>query len=204
MFYETKGGSHGMAVDPFKSLVVPRPIGWVTSLDERDRVNLAPFSFFNAIAEDPPMVAFSPNGRKPDGRVKDSRANIETTLEFVCNLATWDLREAMNATSAVLPAGVDEMQAAGLTPAPARLVRPPRVVESPVQLECRLWKIVELPSWDPEEPNALIIGEVVGIHIADHLIKNGRVDIVAARPIARLGYSEYAVVADKFAMRRPG
>jgi flavin reductase (DIM6/NTAB) family NADH-FMN oxidoreductase RutF len=136
--------------------------------------------------------------------VKDSRANIEATLEFVCNLATWDLREAMNATSAVLPAGVDEMQAAGLTPAPARLVRPPRVVESPVQLECRLWKIVELPSWDPEEPNALVIGEVVGIHIADHLIKNGRVDIVAARPIARLGYSEYAVVADKFAMRRPG
>ena len=204
MFYETKDAGHGLAVDPFKSLVVPRPIGWVTSLDEEGRINLAPFSFFNAVAEDPPMVVFSPSGRKPDRPVKDSRANIEATKEFVCNLSTWDLREAMNATSAVLPAGVDEMKAAGLSPLPSRLVRPPRVAESPVHLECRLWRVIDLPSWDPEEPNGLIIGEVVGIHIADHLIKNGRVDIVSARPIARLGYSEYAVVGDKFNMRRPG
>ena len=115
MFYETKDAGHGMAIDPFKSLVVPRPIGWVTSLYDAGRVNLAPFSFFNAVAEDPPMVVFSPSGRKPDRPVKDSRANIEATKEFVCNLSTWDLREAMNATSAVLPAGVDEMKAAGLS-----------------------------------------------------------------------------------------
>ena len=204
MFYETARGDHGMARDPFKSLVVPRPIGWITSVDREGRVNLAPFSFFNAVAEDPAMVVFAPGGRKPDRPIKDSRANIEATAEFVCNLATWDLREAMNATAAVLPAGADEMQAAGLTAAPSRLVRPPRVAESPVQLECKLWKVIDLPSRDREEPNCMVVGEVLGIHIADELIRNGRVDIVAARPIARLGYSEYAVVDGKFSMRRPG
>jgi len=203
MFYETERGDHGMARDPFKSLVVPRPIGWITSVDREGRVNLAPFSFFNAVAEDPAMVVFAPGGRKPDRPIKDSRANIEATAEFVCNLATWDLREAMNATAAVLPAGADEMQAAGLTAAPSRLVRPPRVAESPVQLECKLWKVIDLPSRDREEPNCMVVGEVLGIHIADELIRNGRVDIVAARPIARLGYSEYAVVDGKFSMRRP-
>jgi flavin reductase (DIM6/NTAB) family NADH-FMN oxidoreductase RutF len=203
MFYETRDAGHGMKVDPFKSLVVPRPIGWITSLDEEGRVNLAPFSFFNAVAEDPPMVAFAPSGRKPDRPMKDSRANIEATKEFVCNLATWDLRQAMNATSAALPAGTDELQAAGLTPLPSQLVGPPRVAESPVHLECRLWRVIELPTGDPEEPNGLVIGEVVGIHIADHLIKEGRVDILAARPIARMGYSDYTVVAEKFSMRRP-
>ena len=204
MFYETKAADHGLSRDPFKSLVVPRPIGWITSQDLEGRVNLAPFSFFNAVAEDPHLVVLAPSGRKPDRPVKDTRANIEATGEFVCNLATWDLKEAMNATSAVLPAGVDEMAAAGLTPAPSRLVRPPRVAESPVHLECRLWRVIDLPSHDPAEPNCLVIGEVVGIHIADALIRDGRVDIVAARPIARLGYSDYAVVDDKFAMRRPG
>jgi flavin reductase (DIM6/NTAB) family NADH-FMN oxidoreductase RutF len=203
MFYETSTRGHGLAVDPFKSLVVPRPIGWITSQDRDGRVNLAPFSFFNAVAEDPPMVLFAPNGRKPDGKVKDSRANIEETREFVCNLATWKLRDAMNATSAVLPAGIDELSSVGLSAIPARLVGPPRVAESPVHLECKLWKVIDLPSWDAEQPNCIVIGEVLGIHISDHLIKNGRVDIVAAHPIARLGYSEYAVVGDKFAMRRP-
>jgi flavin reductase (DIM6/NTAB) family NADH-FMN oxidoreductase RutF len=204
MFYETKGGGHGLGRDPFKSLVVPRPIGWITSQDGEGRVNLAPFSFFNAVADSPPMVMFAPSGRKPDRPIKDSRANIEATGEFVCNLATWDLRAAMNATSAEFPAGVDELKEAGLTPAPSRLVRPPRVAEAPAHLECRLWKVVDLPSLNPAEPNCLIIGEVVGVHIADSLIKDGRVDIVAARPIARLGYSEYAMVDKKFSMRRPG
>jgi flavin reductase (DIM6/NTAB) family NADH-FMN oxidoreductase RutF len=204
MFYESSRNDHGLTVDPFKALVVPRPIGWITTIDGRGRVNLAPFSFFNGIAEDPQMVAFAPGGRKADRPIKDSRANVEETGEFVCNLATWDLREAMNATSANLPAGVDEMKAAGLTPAPSRLVRPPRVAESPVHFECKLWKVVELPTRDKDEPNCLVIGEVVGIHIADALIKDRRVDIVAAQPIARLGYSEYAVVDSKFSMRRPG
>jgi flavin reductase (DIM6/NTAB) family NADH-FMN oxidoreductase RutF len=204
MFYESARNDHGLKVDPFKSLVVPRPIGWITTMDGQGRVNLAPFSFFNAIAEDPPMVAFAPGGRKADRPIKDTRANAEETGEFVCNLATWDLREAMNATSANFAAGVDEMKAASLTPAPSRLVRAPRVAESPVHFECRLWKVIDLPTHDEREPNCLVIGQVLGIHIADGLIKDGRVDIVAARPIARLGYSEYTVVDTKFSMRRPG
>jgi flavin reductase (DIM6/NTAB) family NADH-FMN oxidoreductase RutF len=204
MFYESSRNDHGLIVDPFKALVVPRPIGWITTIDGQGHVNLAPFSFFNGIAEDPQMVAFAPGGRKADRPIKDSRANVEEIGEFVCNLATWDLREAMNATSANLPAGADEMKAAGLTPVPSRLVRPPRVAESPVHLECKLWKVIDLPTLDEREPNCLLIGQVIGIHIADALIKDRRVDIVAARPIARLGYSEYVVVDSKFSMRRPG
>jgi flavin reductase (DIM6/NTAB) family NADH-FMN oxidoreductase RutF len=110
----------------------------------------------------------------------------------------------MNATSKAFPAGVDELQAAGLTALPSRLVRPPRVAESPVHMECRVWQIIALPSHDPAEPNFLVIGEVVGIHVADELIKDGRVDILAARPIARMGYSEYSTVDSKFIMKRPG
>jgi flavin reductase (DIM6/NTAB) family NADH-FMN oxidoreductase RutF len=204
MFYESSRNDHGLKNDPFKSLIVPRPIGWITSIDSQGRVNLAPFSFFNAVSDSPQMVAFGPGGRKADRPVKDTRANVEETGEFVCNLSTWDLREAMNATSAGHPMGVDEMKEAGLTPTPSRLVRPPRVAESPVHFECRLWKVIELPTLDRDEPNCLVIGEVVGIHIADALIKDRRVDIVAAQPIARLGYSEYTVVDSKFSMRRPG
>jgi flavin reductase (DIM6/NTAB) family NADH-FMN oxidoreductase RutF len=202
MFYET-GSKAPLSPDPFKSLVVPRPIGWISSIDGQGRVNLATFSFFNAVAEEPPMVAFAPSGLKAEGLLKDSRRNIEQTGEFVCNLATWGLRERMNATSFEFPAGTDELQAAGLTPASSRLVRPPRVAEAPVHLECRLWRVIELPSPDPKEPNALVIGEVIGIHIDDELIKDGRVDIIAAKPIARLGYSEYACIDTKFRMRRP-
>ncbi len=110
----------------------------------------------------------------------------------------------MNATSANLAAGEDEMRHAGLTPAPSRLVKPPRVKESPVHFECKLWKVVELPTHDKKQPNCIVIGEVVGIHIDDALIKDQRVDIVAAQPIARLGYSEYTVVNSKFSLRRPG
>jgi flavin reductase (DIM6/NTAB) family NADH-FMN oxidoreductase RutF len=204
MFYDTAKNDHGLPIDPFKALVVPRPIGWMTTIDGQGRVNLAPFSFFNAVAEDPPMVVFAPSGRKADGELKDSRRNAEVTGEFVFNLATWELREKMNATSKAFPAGVDELQAAGLTALPARLVRPPRVAESPVHMECRVWQIIALPSHDPAEPNYLVIGEVVGVHVADELIKNGRVDIVAARPIARMGYAEYTSVDSKFVMKRPG
>ena len=203
MFYEIANG-HGLRNDPFKALIVPRPIGWVTTIDREGRVNLAPYSFFNAISEDPPMVLFAPGGRKADRAVKDSRANAEETGEFVCNLATWDLRDAMNLTSANLAVGEDEMKHAGLTPVPSRLVKPPRVKESPVHFECKLWRVVELPTHDKDEPNCIVIGEVVGIHIDDALIKDQRVDIVAAQPIARLGYSEYTVVNSKFSMRRPG
>ena len=201
MFYEPSADPQALPlpIDPFKSLVVPRPIGWVTTMSPQGEVNLAPFSFFNAVGDAPPMVAFAPQGRKPDRPMKDSLANVEAT----CNLATYELREQMNLTSAHLPVGVDEMRAAGLTPLPSRLVKPPRVAESPAHLECRYLQTVSLPAWDAAERQVLVIGEVIGIHIDDRLIKDGRVDIVSARPIARLGYSLYATVEDSFRMRRP-
>ncbi len=202
MFYEPRLG-HGLPRNPFKSLVVPRPIGWISTVDPAGRVNLAPFSFFNAVAEEPPQVFYAANGRKPDAPVKDSRANAEATGCFVVNLATWELKDAMNATSAVFAAGEDELAASGLTAAPSRLVAAPRVAESPVNLECRYLQTVSLASDDPEQPNAMVIGEVVGVHIRDDLLVNGRIDTRRLRPIARLGYAQYTVVDDLFEMRRP-
>lgn len=203
MFYDTRSNDHGLKHDPFKSLVVPRPIGWISTVSPLGVVNLAPYSFFNAVAEEPPIVGFCPGGKKPDRPFKDSRVNAESTGEFVVNMATWDLREAMNATSATLPEGVDELALVGLTPAPSRLVRPPRVQESPVSLECRYLKTVDLPSLDKGEPNAIVLGEVVGVHIRDEAIRDGYVDVLALRPIARLGYSQYTVVERLFSMRFP-
>lgn len=202
MFYEPRLG-HNLPRDPFKALVVPRPIGWISTVDLEGRVNLAPFSFYNAVADSPPQVIFAANGRKPDAPLKDSRRNAEATGCFVVNLATWALREKMNATSAHLPAGTDEMAAAGLTAAPSRIVVAPRVAEAPVNLECRYLQTVELASDDPAEPNALVVGEVIGIHIADEYLVNGRVDVARLRPIARLGYAQYTSVDSVFDMRRP-
>ena len=129
MFYEPRNG-HGLPNDPFKSIVVPRPIGWISSIDPQGRVNLAPYSFFNAVASAPPVVLFGPGGQHREGGLKDTIANIEATGEFVCNLATWATREAMNKTSAPAPRSIDEFELAGLTPLAARLVKPPRVKET--------------------------------------------------------------------------
>jgi flavin reductase (DIM6/NTAB) family NADH-FMN oxidoreductase RutF len=202
MFYSTDK-KPPLSPDPFKQLIVPRPIGWISTVAANGSVNLAPFSFFNAIADDPPMVGFGVGGSKPDRLYKDSRANVEETGEFVFNLATWDTRRQMNLTSGSYPAGVDEFRESGLTPAPSELVKPPRVAEAPVHFECRHFTTVELPADDPNEPNVFIIGQVIGIHIDDRLIKDGRVDIVSARPIARLGYSLYTITDNMFPMRRP-
>ena len=203
MFYEPRLKNSGLAIDPLKALIVPRPIGWISSVDLEGRVNLAPFSFFNMVADSPPIVMFAPSGLKPDGSPKDSLRNVEAVGAFVVNLATWDLREQMNATSARLPAGVNEAEVAGLEMVPSTIVAPPRVKASPVALECRYLKSVELPSLDPGEPNTVLFGDVVGVHVADHLIENGRVDITKARPIARMGYSLYTVVDQTFRMTRP-
>jgi flavin reductase (DIM6/NTAB) family NADH-FMN oxidoreductase RutF len=138
MFYTTDGKKHGLPHDPFKAIIAPRPIGWITSMSASGEINLAPYSYFNGVSSRPPVVCFSSEG------CKDSVSFIEETREFVCSLATWDLRLAMNATSAVLPRGVNEMLAAGLTPASSRLVRPPRIAESPCALECRVVQIVSL------------------------------------------------------------
>lgn len=202
MFYETKD-HHGLKHNPFKSLVVPRPIGWVSSQDKDGVVNLAPYSFFNAVASEPPVVLFSSNGAHSEGSYKDSVKNVQETGEFVCNLATWETREAMNMTSSMVARSVDEFELSGLTPVPSRLVKPPRVKESPVHLECRYLQTVELPSDNPDLPNLVVFGQVVGIHIDDGIISDGMIDMNVFKPIARLGYFDYAVVDHVFSMRRP-
>ncbi len=197
MFYDAVKNDHGFQYDPFKALVAPRPIGWISTVSAAGVANLAPYSFFNAMSDNPHYVAFGA------GKAKDSQANIEATGEFAVNLATWDLREAMNASSATVNPEVDEFDLAGLAKAPCRLIKPLRVAESPVCLECRLFKIVGLPDDAGAEPYAVIIGRVVGIHIDDRFIQDGRVDTAAMRPIARMGYSEYATVTEAWRMRRP-
>ena len=195
MFYDAVKNDHGLPVDPFKAIVVPRPIGWVATLSPEGRANLAPYSYFNAFSQSPHYVAFGSGPRK------DSMTNIESTGEFTFSLATFALREQMNATSAHVAS--DEFELAGLTKAASRMVRPPRVAESPAALECRLHRIVPLPDDDGKADNFLIIGRVLGIHIDDRFIHEGRVDTAAMQPIARLGYSEYATVTDAWRMRRP-
>lgn len=203
MYYEI-GQPHGLRYSPFKALVVPRPIGWITSISAAGQVNLAPFSFFNGVSADPPMVMFACNGQHADGGVKDSVANVEATGEFVVNLATWDLREQMNQTSAHVGRGVDEMALSGLEAVPSRLVKPPRVAASPAHLECKLLQVVRLPDGARGAPNFTVFGRVVAIHVDDRFIRNGLVDTAAMRPIARLGYHDYAVVDAVFALTRPG
>ena len=202
MFYDTTRNQHGFQYDPFKALIVPRPIGWISSISPAGKVNLAPYSYFNAFAEQPHNIAYG-SGASRSGGNKDTLRNIEETGEFVMNIATYDLREAVNATSAHVPRGTDEFALAGLTQAASRLVKPPRVAESPANLECRLYQIVPLPGDDGSAENHLVIGRVLGIHIDDRFIVDGRVDTVGMRPLARLGYSEYAAVSESFRMRRP-
>ena len=184
--------------DPFKAIVAPRPIGWISSIGATGAVNLAPYSFFNGVNSRPPMVMFASEGRK------DSVRNIEETGEFVCNLATWDLREAMNATSAPLPYGVNEMAQAGLAAAPSILVKPPRVAAAPCALECKLVRIVPLETHRHQPVDShVVFGEVVGVHIDDRYVVNGVLDTAALKPIARCGYDQYAAVEALFSMTRP-
>jgi flavin reductase (DIM6/NTAB) family NADH-FMN oxidoreductase RutF len=198
MFYEPAKRNHGLPHDPFKAIVAPRPIGWISSIDKAGRVNLAPYSFFNGVATFPPMVMFASDG------FKDSVSNVNETMEFVCNLATWDLRDAMNRSSESVPHEVNEFQLAGLTPAPSKLVKPPRVAEAPCALECKATQIVQMkgPNGDARD-NYVVFGEVVGIHIDERYIKNGILDSAAMKPIARLGYRDYSVVTELFQMTRP-
>jgi flavin reductase (DIM6/NTAB) family NADH-FMN oxidoreductase RutF len=202
MFYETSGPS-GLPHDPFKACVVPRPIGWISTLDRDGLVNLAPFSFFNAVSSDPPMVMYCTNGRHSEGGPKDSLRNVRESGEFVANIATWELREQVNITSAPVGRVIDEMSLAALQPAASRLVRPPGVARSPVRLECRLHQIIELPQARSGASNNAVIGHVLGIYIDDSVLVDGLVDIGRLQPIARLGYMDYAVVTETFRMQRP-
>ena len=198
MFYDTKTNGHGLPHDPFKAIVAPRPIGWISSMGADGSVNLAPYSFFNAFSSRPPIVGFASEGPK------DSVSFIAETREFVCNLVTFDLRDAMNATSAPLPRGTSEFVHAGLETAPSKMVKPPRVKASPVALECKLIEIKQLSDSDGNSVKSfLVLGHVVGIHIDEAFIRDGRFDILAAGTIARCGYTDYAVVDDVFSITRP-
>ena len=199
MFYEhDKRDYSKLRHDPFKAIVAPRPIGWITSISAKGEINLAPYSYFNGVSSKPNLLMFASEGRK------DSVANIEETREFVCNLATYDLREVMNATSAPLPHGINEMIRAGLEPAPSRLVKPPRVKASPCALECKLIKIVAMETADGKPVDChVVFGQVVGVYIDDRFIVDGLLNTAAMKPIARCGYDQYSVVESVFSMTRP-
>lgn len=210
MFYETKDLTReklnglGLAFNPFKAIMAPRPIGWVTTVNAQGAINLAPYSFFNAVSSDPPMVFYGVGGKHDAGGEKDSLRNVRETGEFVCNLVTWELRHQMNETSAPAPHEVDEAQAVGIATVPSKLVKPPRVAASPAHLECKLHQFIDLPT-DPAsgEHNVMVIGRVVGVHIDDNFVTGGRFDTARAQPIARCGYNDYAVVTECFEMIRP-
>lgn len=190
MHYDAIENRHGLKHDPFKALVAPRPIGWISTLSADGICNLAPYSFFNAVSDRPHYVMFSSQD------VKDTLRNVRETGEFTCSMSTWDTRTHMNVSSAPMPADVDEFPIAGLTAAASRFVKPPRVKEAPAALECRHWKTVELPDVQPgtDKGHFLVIGQVVGIYIDDSFIEDGIVNTGAMRPMARMGYMDYAVV----------
>ncbi|WP_052401944.1 flavin reductase family protein [Muricoccus aerilatus] len=197
MFYEPRNG-HGLPWDPFKAIVAPRPIGWISTIDAAGRANLAPYSYFAIVHNAPPMVAFGSEG------LKHSAANARATGEFVFSLATRDLFEAMNASSGNQPAGESEFETAGIEAAPSWMVRPPRVAASPAALECRVVHALELHDGEGRPSNGfLTIGQVVGVHIDERCLREGRFDMVEAGTIARCGYRDYAQVTELFEALRP-
>jgi flavin reductase (DIM6/NTAB) family NADH-FMN oxidoreductase RutF len=204
MFYEPDKNDHSLPHAPFKSCVVPRPIAWISTRSKTGLVNLAPFSQCNILGWDPPYVMFSANTHY-DGRRKDSVINAEQTGEFVFNMATYALRDAVVLTSHILDSGVDEMAEAGLTPEPCRLVKPPRVKESPIAFECRHHQTMVVPCDTPGMANSLVVGRVIGVHIADDVIDaKGKIDVLKIRPLARMGYLDYTSVTDVFELRPAG
>ncbi len=198
-FYEP-GKGHGLPHNPFKAIVAPRPIGWISSIDKQGRVNLAPYSFFNAFSDTPPILGFCTSGER-----KDSVNNIEATGEFVANLVGANLLEAMNITSASVAPGVDEMLLANLVSAPSVCVKPPRVADAAAALECKLIQIMQLTDASGKKINSwLTLGEVVGVHINDAYLKDGIFDTVGARTIGRCGYrGDYVEVKELFELIRP-
>jgi len=207
MFYEPRYNDHGLPHSPFKACVVPRPIGWITTVSHDGIVNLAPFSISNQLAYDPPFVFFSGSGLpEEDGTAparKHSVVNAENTGEFVWNMATYDLRDQVNISSAHVGAEVDEMDLAGLTKVPSKFVKPPRVGESPVNMECKYHCTLTLPARSAKSVHHVVVGEVIGIHIADWALTDGRVDWRKIKPLARLGYLDYTFVDHVFTMPPP-
>jgi flavin reductase (DIM6/NTAB) family NADH-FMN oxidoreductase RutF len=198
MDYDPRSEPHNLAHNPTTSLVVPRPIGWITTISPGGVVNLAPYSFFNLICGNPPFVMFSSSSRK------HSQVHAEMSGEFVFNLATYELREEMNLTSAIYPEDVSEPEVTGIEMAPSRKVKPPRVAKAPIALECIYVQTMAVTRANGQKTNSsVVIGEVVNVHIDDAIIVDRNIDMSRVRPIARLGYMDYSVVDNIFTMMRP-
>ena len=198
MFYEPKTG-HGLPRNPFKAIVAPRPIGWISTRDAQGRDNLAPYSYFNAVNDSPPQVIFAGGDGKADRPLhKDSISNVLETGVFCVNLVSLDLAEPMNLSSKALAAGEDEFAFAGLEKAPCQTIACARVAAAPAALECRLLQIIPLLG-----ESHMVLGEVIGVHIRDEMIRDGRLDVLRYKPLSRLGYHDYAAVERTFEMRRP-
>jgi flavin reductase (DIM6/NTAB) family NADH-FMN oxidoreductase RutF len=200
MFYRPQDG-HGLPHNPFNAIVTPRPIGWISTRDAEGRDNLAPYSFFNAVAYVPPQVMFASTSAKPDrGDTKDSVANIRQTGVFCVNIVSAALRDAMNQTSGPWGREVDEFVDAGLEKAECETIACARVAVAPASLECKLTQIVQLPG----ESNFVVFGEVTGVHMRDDCLVDGRFDVTRFNPLSRLGYQDYSVIRETFSLRRPG
>lgn len=199
MFYRPEDG-HGLPHNPFNAVITPRPIGWISSRAADGSNNLAPYSFFNGVAYTPPQVMFASTGSKDDQPgTKDSLANIEETGVFCVNIVAYEMRDAMNASSELLPKEVDEFDHAGLTPVECDTINCARIDGAPAALECKLTQIVTLPG----VANRVAFGEVTGIHLRDDCLRDGIFDVTTFQPLARMGYRDYTVVRDTFALARP-
>ncbi|HEY8579788.1 MAG TPA: flavin reductase family protein [Beijerinckiaceae bacterium] len=184
--------------DPFKAMIAPRPVGWISTRNRDGLVNLAPYSFFNAFSGAPPIVGFCSEG------AKDSQTFAIDSGEFVWNMATYDLRDQMNMTSAPLTRGESEFVHAGLETAPCMLVKPPRVAASPCALECKVTQAITLLDKDGGATDrTLVLGQVIGLHVDERYLKDGMIDIVAMKPIARCGYQDYTAIDRVFPLKRP-
>ena len=204
MYYEPGKTGHGLAFDPFKSCVAPRPIGWISTISQEGVSNLAPYSQFQNLTFDPPYVMFAAN-QNTRGTRKDTTVNAEQIGEFVYNMATWDLKDAMNRSAQETDPGVDEFDLAGVTKAPSPLVAPFRVAESPIHMECLYHQTLRLPGAGTMGTVDIIIGQVVAVHIKDEFITgDGKIDIPRIKPIGRLGYYDYTVIDNRFEMIIPG
>ena len=200
MFYQPK--KNPFSIDPYKSLIFPRPIGWISSIDKKGIVNLAPYSYFNAIADDPPQIMFVAAVSDRPSQKKDTLGNIMATKEFVVNFATTATRKQMNLSSKDVHKDEDEFFLTKLKKRKSKLVKVPSVADSPVNLECKLLKTIKLKS-NSRKFSTMVMGEVIGIYIKDSFIEKGRVNSAAMRYVARMGYSEYTTVSSKFKMKRP-
>ena len=199
MFYRPENG-HGLPHNPFNAVVTPRPIGWISTRGADGQDNLAPYSFFNAVAYDPPQVMFASTSAKPDrGDTKDSVANIRDTGDFAVNIVAYEMRDAMNKTSGAWDRDTDEFALAGIAKAACDTIACARVADAPATLECKLTRIVQLPG----EANFVVFGEVTGVHLRDDCIVDGAFDVTRFNPLARLGYRDYAVIRDVFSLNRP-